>query len=74
MPVPIPTPSYLDTCEPLGFIYGERRWRDRFGRLLTWDSLHGEIEVFNARGAHLGVLDYLGRPIKPAKKGRRIHV
>jgi len=36
--------------------------------------MHGEIEVFNRRGRHIGVLDPLGRPIKDAVKGRRIDV
>lgn len=43
--------------------------------IYTWDSLHGEIEAYNARGYHLGVIDALtGEPIKPARKGRRIRV
>lgn len=73
---PIPTPSYLDDCEPLGFVNGSRRWRDVTGqRLYTWDALHGEIEVFNGRGRHLGALNAVtGALIKPAKAGRRIDV
>ena len=43
-------------------------------RLYTWDSLHGEIEVFDKQGYHLGSLDALnGTLVKPAVKGRRIH-
>lgn len=73
---PIPRPGFLDTCEPLGYVYGERRWRDRLTRrLLTWDALHGEIEAFDLRGRHLGVLDAVtGVLVKPAVKGRRIRV
>jgi hypothetical protein len=54
----------------------ERRWRSKNGtRLLTWDSLHGEIEVFNLRGKHLEVLDAIsGKPCKGAIRGRRIDV
>lgn len=76
MPVSIPDPSFLDQCDYLGAFGGERRWRslDR-KRLYTWDSLHGEIEVYNARGRHLGALDAVtGLLIKPARKGRRIDV
>lgn len=73
---PIPKPSFLDTCEYVGYVYGERRWRgtsDEF--LYTWDALHGEIEVYNARGRHIGVADAVtGARIKPARKGRRIRV
>lgn len=41
-----------------------KRWRDEHGRLFTWDSFHGEIEVFNKRGKHLGVMNPQGEPIK----------
>jgi hypothetical protein len=55
---------------------GERRWRDKHAAVLyTWDDLHGEIEIFNLRGRHLGVGDPMtGVLIKPARKGRRIRV
>ncbi|MGH7044239.1 MAG: colicin E3/pyocin S6 family cytotoxin [Acetobacteraceae bacterium] len=73
---PIPRPSYLDECEYLGFVRGQRVWRKNDPpRLLTWDALHGEIEVFNLRGEHVGVADPLsGRMIGPAVRGRRIDV
>lgn len=39
----------------------------------TWDNLHNEIEVFDSKGRHLGVIDpTTGDPIKSAKPGRRI--
>jgi hypothetical protein len=73
--IPIPESSYLDDCEPNGAFGGEKRWRSKDGkRLFTWDSLHGEIEVFNKRGKHLGALDVNGVFIKEAKKGRTIDV
>jgi hypothetical protein len=73
---PVPRPSILDRFESLGALYGERRWRSHGGkRLYTWDSLHGEVEVFNARGRHLGSMDpIIGEMIKPAVPGRRIDV
>jgi hypothetical protein len=72
---PVPKPSYLDQCNSLGAIGGNKRWRSEDGkRLYTWDSLHGEIEVFNSRGCHLGVLDPDGNFIKEAVKGRKIDV
>lgn len=55
---------------------GEQRWRspDR-KRWYTWDFTHGEIEVFDKRGYHLGAADAVtGVLIKPARKGRRIDV
>lgn len=40
----------------------------------TWDSLHGELEVFNKNGLHLGVVcPITGVVIKPAVRGRRIN-
>lgn len=73
--IPIPKPSFLDECESLGAVYGKKRWRSKdYTRLYTWDSLHGEIEVFNARGRHLGVLNPQGVFIKEAIKGRKINV
>lgn len=74
--MPKPSPCFLDECEPLGFVYGEKRWRNRGGtRLYTWDALHSEIEVFNARGRHVGVCDAVtGVTIKPPVKGRKIDV
>ncbi len=43
-----PAQCFLDSCEFLGVFNGEKRWR--IGKkLLTWDSLHGEIEVLISR-------------------------
>jgi len=72
---PVPDPSFFDECEFAGVFSKEKRWKSKDGnRLYTWDSLHGEIEVFNKRGKHLGVFDPYGKLIKPAKKGRKIDV
>jgi hypothetical protein len=74
--VSIPKPSFLDTCEYIGVFSGEKRWRSHDGkRIYTWDYLHGEIEVFNKRGKHLGVIDPVhGMMIKDAVKRRTIDV
>ena len=73
--VPIPKPSFLDGCEYLGYILGERRWLSPDGRILTWDGLHGEIESYDRRGRHIAVLNALtGDPIKRPRRGRRIGV
>ena len=76
MRVPIPKPCFLDNCDSLGAYNGQKRWRSSDGeRLYTWDSLHGEIEVFNKRGQHLGAIDPVhGVLIKDAIKGRKIDV
>ncbi len=73
--IPIPKPSFLDKCISLGAINGQKRWRSEDNkRLYTWDSLHGEIEVYNKRGKHLGVLNPQGDLIKEPIKGRKIDV
>lgn len=74
--VPIPKPCFLDECEYLGVYNSKRRWRStERNRLYEWDSLHGEIEVYNLRGRHVMVADALtGLEIKPAVKGRKIDV
>ncbi|PCH66974.1 MAG: hypothetical protein COC06_12005 [Bacteroidales bacterium] len=73
--ITIPKPSFLDECILFGAVNGQKRWRSQdLKRLYTWDSLHGEIEVFNKRGKHLGVLNPNGDLIKDAVKGRKIDV
>ena len=73
---PIVTPGYLGTFEYLGYIYGERLWRSPSNNVIyTWDSSHGEAEVFDAGGDHRGVIDAVtGRPIKSARKESKISV
>lgn len=42
---------------------------------MAWDSLHGEVEVYSARGRHKGAKDaVLGTWVKNAVRGRRIDV
>ena len=70
--VPKPSPCYLDDFEKWKIVGGREVWRNKEGsRLYTWDSLHGEVEVFDSRGYHLGALHAVsGQLIKPAKKHR----
>lgn len=72
----IPRPSFLDNCVFWKVVAERKVWKSRDGkRLYTWDSLHGEIEVFNKQGRHLGSANPLtGLLIKPAVKGRRLDV
>lgn len=73
--IPVPLDCILRTFESLGAFYGRKRWRSSDGkRIYTWDELHGEIEVFNKRGKHLGVIDCNGNIIKTPVKGRKINV
>ena len=44
-------------------------------KLYEWDFTHGDIEVYNARGEHLGTMHPVsGAMIKPAVKGRTIDI
>jgi hypothetical protein len=76
VPIGVPPDSFLHRMEKLPTRGGQRRWRNGDGsRIYTWDALHGEVEVFNARGRHIGVADAVtGETMKPAKKGRSIDV
>lgn len=71
-----PSPCYLDSFEKFRLISSVQVWISGAGdRFYTWDSLHGEIEVFNKRGRHLGVLHAsTGVVIKDAVHGRRINL
>lgn len=72
---PVPKPSFLDECISCGAFNGVKRWKSNNGtKFYTWDSLHGEIEVFNRRGKHIGVLTPEGDYKKGAVKGRTIDV
>ena len=72
--IPVPKPSMLDVCSVCGISGGRKIYKDPDESIFyTWDSLHGEVEVFNKRGIHIGVADpQTGIMIKPAVPGRRI--
>lgn len=71
---PIPKPSFLDNFVFYKIISGRKTFRGE-NKFYQWDELHGEIEVYNKRGRHLGVLDAItGELIKDAVKGRKIDV
>lgn len=73
--IPVPSNSYLHALERVSR-HGAPRWRSDHGeRLYEWDGLHGEVEVYDKRGHHLGVEDAIsGEIIKGAQRGRRIDV
>jgi len=72
--IPIPKPSILDNCRVVGIEGGRKIYKDEQENVYyTWDSLHGELEIFNKNGRHLGVADPItGTLIKPAVRGRKI--
>ncbi|MFD3688336.1 colicin E3/pyocin S6 family cytotoxin [Nocardiopsis sp. NPDC058631] len=73
---PIPENCFLLELNH-SYKYGERRWIGEDGKFIfTWDGEHGgEVEVYNKRGRHVGVMHPVSRTlIKPAVKGRKIDV
>lgn len=72
--IAIPKPSILDDLRVVGIEGGRKVYKDEAeGVFYTWDSLHGEVEVFRKSGVHIGVVDPItGVLIKPAVRGRRI--
>lgn len=73
--MPRPSPCFLDQMIKVSR-HGVQRWRDTDGgRFYEWDELHGEIEVYDRRGWHLGALNAVsGVKEKEPVKGRRIDV
>jgi len=71
---PIPDDCFIRKLERY-FFEGRHIWisDDRRFRF-TWDSLHGEVEVYTRRGRHVGVMNCNRQLIGSAVKGRRIDV
>lgn len=74
--IPKPKPCFLDMMEKYIIIDGRQTYRNPAkDRYFQWDELHGEIEVYDKRGRHLGVIDAVnGTQIKEPERGRRINV
>lgn len=72
--LPRPIPSIIDNFQVVGIEGGKKIYRDETENLFyTWDSMHGEFEVFNKRGRHLGAAcPSTGVLVKPPVKGRKI--
>ena len=70
------TSAFLTKQESFGVRDGAKIWKSADGsRLYTWDSLHGDIEVYNNKGKHLGSARAEdGVMYKSAVKGRKINV
>lgn len=59
----------LKSSKPIG---GRARWTNADGKIIEWDSQHGELEVYDKTGKkHLGSFDpKTGQQIKPPVPGR----
>jgi len=70
--IPKPKPCFLDRFEFYKVINNRKVYRGK-DRYFSWDEKHGEIEVFDKRGYHLGALDAVtGKQIKGPKRERRL--
>lgn len=50
-----------------------KRWKDQTGNIFEWDSRHGTLEKYDARGNHVGEFDSVsGEQIKPADPARSV--
>ncbi len=65
IPAPSSLPGFPDACRvdgktPSGTGDGKvrRRWKLPDGKILEWDSQHGNIEKYDRRGNHLGAFDH----------------
>lgn len=73
--IPIPAYCFLHRCQFWKVVDGKKVWRSTSNdQFYTWDSLHGEVEVFNKRGRHLGAMSPDGQYVKPPVRGRQIDV
>lgn len=73
--VPPPKEGFVESLSNWKEISGRKTWRSKDKkRLYQWDTLHGEFEVYNKRGRHLGTVDENGVHKGDAIKGRSIDV
>ncbi len=71
---PIPKEGLIRELTYFGVREKRKVWVDTKDNFYTWDSLHGEFEVFKRTKEHVGCFDTNGNQIKPAVRGRRINV
>lgn len=70
-----PTPSSLDGFPEVKRVpnKGRARWNTTDGKILEWDKQHGDVEVYDRKGRHLGsARPNSGEMYKPPVLGRRI--
>ena len=71
-----PTTGFVSGLEQISRRERAPRYRSANGRrIYVWDGLHGELEVYNKQGVHMGAVDpSTGVFIKDAVRGRTIDV
>ena len=66
-------PNSASDATPVKNKAGRKRWRLGNGDTAEWDSLHGELEVYDRNGNHKGAFDPKnGKQLKPGKKNRKL--
>jgi len=72
---PPPKTGFVETLVRLPRQGGQRWTNAERDRIYEWDGLHGEWEVYNNTGFHLGAADSAtGVLTKKAVRGRKIDV
>jgi hypothetical protein len=67
--------KFLKGLKPIKAKSQRRRWRGPKKQTYEEDTQHGELEKYNRRGKHLGVVDpETGEIIKGPVKGRSIEM
>ncbi|WP_348771936.1 colicin E3/pyocin S6 family cytotoxin [Burkholderia sp. Tr-862] len=63
IPTPASLPGFPDAwrAKPKTPVRGggglRKRWKHANGCICEWDSQHGEVEMYNKRGKHMGAFD-----------------
>lgn len=71
-PPPRNLPGFPDATKERPKSGGSARWVTPDGKILEWDSQHGDVEVYNGRGRHQGSADpNTGQMIKDPVPGRK---
>jgi hypothetical protein len=72
VPAPESLPGFPETQRTTPKSH-RRRWIDADGKIYEWDYQHGRVEVYDARGRHLGEFDpETGRRLQEPDRARRI--
>ena len=67
--------DFFKKLTSVGVRNGKATYKDNNDYYYQWDSLHGEWQMYNKRGRHIGVLNETGtRKIKDAIKSRKIQL
>ncbi|UJR11651.1 hypothetical protein I4U23_015832 [Adineta vaga] len=68
----VPVPGQSPIWTELKHYRGQIKSNDKVDKFYEWDYTHGDIEVYNKRGEHLGTMDgNTGDMTKKAVKGRK---